>query len=282
MRRTLVLIALLLPLLAACGAEHVSDLDEAASALSKAGSSRVDLDISSGRRDMFKATGSFDYERDVGELKFTMIDDEFEPLVPVAVRLIGRTFYTAWSFGDDLRWLKEEGYELADAEALIVPFEGGPAPDKVLELLLKTSKRTQVLGSDEVRGVKAKHYRIHVDKDALLREAQVEKKALDDHDESALVVDAWIDDDNLVRRLSLPDDGDTVSFDFYDFGVEVDVDVPAPDELIPEGEFEKLLEAECKGHLKKPELDEDDFCALMAEVEPGGSTEYSTETVPSP
>jgi hypothetical protein len=280
MRRALFLIALLLPLLAGCGAEQGSELDDAANALSKAGSSRVDVNISSGKRDLFKATGSFDYERDVGELRFTMIDDEFEPLVPAAVRLIGRTFYTGWSFGDKLRWLKEEGYEPTDAEGVIVPFEGGPAPDKVLELLLKTSKRTQVLGTEDVRGVKAKHYRIHVDQDALLREAKI-KKALDDHDESDLVVEAWIDNDSLVRRLRLPDTEDTVSFDFYDFGVTVEVEVPHPDELIPEGEFEKLLEAECRKRLKNMKPDEDDFCAVMAEVEPD-SEELSTETVPSP
>ena len=184
MRRALFLIALLLPLLAACGAAQTSDLDDAASVRSKAGSSRVDVDVSSGKQDIFKATGSFDYERDVGELRVTMVEDEFEPLMPVAIRLIGRTFYSGWSFGDKLRWLKEEGFEPTDAEAVIVPFEGRSGTRQGARASAEVQQANSGPRVEDVRGVKAKHYRIHVDKDALLREAQIEKKALDDHDES--------------------------------------------------------------------------------------------------
>ena len=39
-----------------------------------------------------------------------------------------------------------------------------------------------------------------------------------------LVIDAWIDERGLVRRLRLPDsDTSTSMIDFFDFGVEVDV-----------------------------------------------------------
>jgi hypothetical protein len=277
--RALLLVAFVAPVLAACGAKTGNDLDGAATALSKAGSSRVEINVSSGKKQLFQARGSFDYARDVGEIKFVAIDESItsETPAPVAVRFIDRTVYTGWSFSGKLRWQKEEEWEPTDPEELIVPFEGGPAPDRVLELLLKTSKRTEIRGSEEIRGVKAKHYRLHVDGDAVLREYGIEN-ALDDHDRSPLVVDAWFDDDNLVRRLIFPGEeeaGEKVVFDFYDFGVDVDVEAPSQKEVIGEREFEKLMEAECKALAK-----EKDFCAALAAA--GEGEEAPVETVPEP
>ena len=287
MRRALLLVVVLIPLLAGCGAERGSDLDEAANALSEARTSRVDIGVASPKGTVFEASGLFDYARDVGELKLTRISDEFgESPFPTQMRFIGRDFYTGWSFGDKLRWQKEEAYEPTDAEEVIVPFSGGPAPDEVLDLLLKTSKRTQIFESEEIRGVDSKHYRLHVDPVAVLRETGVEN-TLDRHETTPFVVDVWIDQDGLVRRMRFPDEPDeeTLSLDFYDFGVEVDVKAPTPAELIGDREFEKLFEAECEKRLKNEKPEQDDFCAIMVgspSSDEGTGYGPPVETVPEP
>jgi hypothetical protein len=288
MRRALTLVALL-PFVLGCGAKSGSDLDDASAALSDAGSSRVEITVSSGKKRVLEASGVFDYRRDVGELELVAFDASFAGVDmpwPVAFRLIGRDVYTGWRFGDKLRWQKEEEWEPRDAEELIVPFEGGPAPDRVLELLLKASKRTQIFASEEIRGVKAKHYRLHIDEDALLRDYGIEN-GLDGPPPPPVVVDAWIDDDNLVRRLVFPQGAEEgareeATFDFFDFGIAVDVKAPQPPDLISRREFDKLMKQECRSR-KKADQKPGEFCSYITGERSDGPTSYGpVETVPAP
>jgi hypothetical protein len=48
---------------------------------------------------------------------------------------------------------------------------------------------------------------------------------------STLPVTVFVDDDGLVRRLTLASGGDRVSVDFWDFGTAVDVQAPPTDEV---------------------------------------------------
>ena len=63
------------------------------------------------------------------------------------------------------------------------------------------------------------------------------------------MIDAWIDDEGLLRRIRIPfggTDGPVEVIDLYDFGVPVDIEAPPADEVISEDEFSKLLERECE------------------------------------
>jgi hypothetical protein len=142
----------LVPLLAACGAKQSNNLDGASAAFSDAGSSRVELKLFSGERQVFVAEGTFDYRHDIGEVEVSAYEDDGEP-APEVFRVIGKTIYTGWTLAGKRRWQKEEEFDPTSAEELIIPFEGGPPPDRVLQLLLETSTRTEVLGTDEIRGV---------------------------------------------------------------------------------------------------------------------------------
>jgi hypothetical protein len=42
-------------------------------------------------------------------------------------------------------------------------------------------------------------------------------------------VDVWIDEEGLVRRIALEDGGSPAAVEFFDFGVEVDIEAPPPD-----------------------------------------------------
>jgi hypothetical protein len=277
MRRALVLIVLA-PLAVGCGAKPSDNLDGTAAAFSDAASSRVEIRVTSGEKTIFVAAGAFDYERDVGELKVRAAEEIGEP-APDIFRLIGRMVYTGWTIGGKRRWQKEEDFEPTDAEELVIPFEGGPPPDRVITLLLKTSTRTQILGNDEIRGVNTRHHLLHVDEDALLREFGIEN-ALDDHAKSTLVIHAWVDEDNLVRRLLFPESNEDsgneqATMDFFDFGVKVDVEAPPKDQVLSDNAFYKLLEQDCKAQGGN-DASKGDFCAMMGTGEGSGGTPAET------
>jgi hypothetical protein len=269
MRRALVLL-LLLPVAAGCGAKE-SSLADSEEALKNAGSSRVDMKVvDSELPPGFSATGSIDYARDLGELVIRSKSMD-RPGSEMRARFIGRTLYTGWTLLGKMRWLKESDYEPAATERFM-PGPGGPNPDRLLDILIKASKRLETLGNDEIRGVSTKHYRAHIDKTELGQDASY----LPDE----LVIDAWIDEDGLVRRLRLPDSNTSATVvDLYDFGVEVNVEAPPAEEIITEKELTKLAEKEC-AQLPEEKRREESFVCLMSGVSVSGSSEGSIETVP--
>jgi hypothetical protein len=242
MRRAIVALAVLAPLAAGCGAQRGNDLSDAQQAMAKAGTSRIEMSMQAGGKSFYVATGSMDYEHERGQIFVRPTGDADDWDLPgdvVEGRFIGKTSYFGLVLAGKQRWVKEEDYDPSGAD-LFMPGPGGPSPDRVLALLFKSSKEVEVLGKDDIRGVSAKHYRGHVDP----------KKLPDSFGEPGeLVIDAWIDDDGLVRRLVAPEEDEdgasATTVDLFDFGVPVDVEVPSAAEVITDEEFMKLLEAEC-------------------------------------
>ncbi|HEV8602003.1 MAG TPA: hypothetical protein VGQ68_01265 [Gaiellaceae bacterium] len=252
--RRVFLLALVLPLVAGCGAQKGGALDDASSAMADAGSSRVEMTVTAGEKTLFTAAGVFDYERDRGKLVMQAESEteDFDPFGDeLEVRFIGRTIYSGWMLKGKMRWTKEEGYDPEDAVEALVPVPGGTNPDRVLGLLLKSSKEVEVLGKDDVRGVAAKHYRAHLDEKKLGDSATDYAPAGKERD---VIVDAWIDGEGLVRRLRMPDYGEgpgAITFDFFDFGVKVDVEPPPAAEVITEDELDRIIGGDVvEGELK--------------------------------
>lgn len=52
--------------------------------------------------------------------------------------------------------------------------------------------------------------------------------------EGVASVDVWIAEDGIVRRIALEDDSSAFTFEFFDFGAEVDIEPPPPDEVLQE------------------------------------------------
>jgi hypothetical protein len=267
MRRALVLL-LLLPVAAGCGAKESSFADSE-DALKNAASSRVDMNtVHSESAFAFSATGSIDYARDRGELVITSKSMDLSGS-EMRARFIGRTVYTGWTLLGKVRWLKQSDNDPTATERFM-PGPGGPNPDQLLGILIKASKNIETLGNDEIRGVSTKHYRAHIDEKELGEDASY----LPDD----LVIDAWIDEDSVVRRLRMPDsDTSTTVIDLYDFGVEVDVEAPGAEEIITEEEFTKLAEEECSQAPKEKRRDSF-VCLLSGGL--SGSSKVRVETVP--
>jgi hypothetical protein len=269
MRRALILIAMV-PLAVACGAKKDA-FAGSPGAMKDAGSSRIEISVVGGKESpLFSGSGAIDYSHNRGELVMKTDDKSFLPLGTMHFRFFGRTTYVGWTLLGKLRWMKE--VEEPTGTDRFVPGIGGTSPDQVLELLVKSSKKVEILDTEQVRGVAAKHYRGHLDP----------KKLGEDFSEPGdeTVVDAWIDEDGLVRRLRVPDAGDSMTIDFFDFGAKVDVEAPPADEVLSEEKFFGLMEQECKSSHDKA-FRAGELCAGFVGFGSGESGSASpTETMP--
>jgi hypothetical protein len=122
---------------------------------------------------------------------------------------IGDVTY-AKSPGDE-KWMKLE-----------VPGSDEPAlsPVLMLGLLRDASREIARVGEEDVRGEPTVHYELTVD----CQEAEIKC-------DGETVVDVWIAEDGLVRRVAVDEVGTSVTMEFFDFGVPGDVDPPPPEQV---------------------------------------------------
>lgn len=114
-------------------------------------------------------------------------------------------------------------------------------PSLYLTYLTAASGETEEVGSEDLGETQVRHYSGSVDLERALEEAPASQtstiKALLDAGTSSLPVDVWVDADGLVRRLFFAfAAGDqtgigSVSVELSDFGVDVSLDLPSPDEV---------------------------------------------------
>ena len=276
MRRALVLL-LLLPVAAGCGAKE-SSIADSEEALKDAGTSRIEWRLEQNSvewRPSLSGVGTIDYAKERGEVVVVVERQKSKESSSQEMRAvyIGRDSYLAVPYRGKTLWQKLHGYEATGPDRF-APGPGGVRPDEVLDLLVKSSKKVEHLESDEIRGVSTEHYRAHIDEKAMGDDA-------DFYERRGLVIDAWIDDDGLLRRIRIPfggTEGPVEVIDLYDFGVPVDIEAPPADEVISEEKFNKLMDKECESG-----GEETAWCMLFGAtiVESSGSEEFSpTETMP--
>ena len=203
-------------------------------------------------------TGEMSYVTGVGELRYEFGGKVFQEIVFDGKRTYMRMSSLAKYLGTTKEWVRVDNGD--DEPSIdVVSFVGGPAqvrdPSKVLEFLLGTSGEIDEVGSDAVRGVPTTHYRGAIDMERVIERAPADQRA-DLRDElealsedgfpKTIPFDIWIDDDGLARRVRLElasgDTGGSETIEFYDFGVAVDVQPPAPSEVLTDEEFAKLME----------------------------------------
>jgi hypothetical protein len=238
MRRMLVLLVLL-PAAAGCGAKE-SSFEGSDEALKDARTSRVEFRSvgEAGAPFGWIVTGSIDYANQRGEIVIEGKDDSRA----MRALFIGRDTYLGTVLGGKTVWQKET----LDVEEMgadrFLPGPGGMSPDRLIDVLVKSSKKVEQLGKEVVRGVDTIHYRAHLDAAKL-------GFSSDSYAHDELVVEAWVDDDGLVRRIRVPSGGESASasvVDLYDFGVPVDVKTPAAEDIVSEERFSQLAEKECR------------------------------------
>jgi hypothetical protein len=168
------------------------------------------------------------------------------------------------SFGDGKPWVSVSADELADGDALGGGGLGAgvQGPESFLQFLEGAGDDVETVGREQVRGVETTHVRTDVDIARLIAEAAPEEAA--ELEESlgelgatdvigTLPVDAWIDDDGMVRRLRISFDlagltglaGEAgaevpegmaesamvLDLELYDLGEPVEIVIPDPSEV---------------------------------------------------
>lgn len=145
---------------------------------------------------------------------------------------------------------KEGGVDLGQLSQL-----GGGSNDPRQGLAMLqgvTDDGVQELGENDVRGTETTHYRARID----VRKAMEESGAIIDREafeqfakalgQDTIRVDVWIDGDNQLRKMTMPlplppEAGGaeaTMTIEYYDFGIEVDVAEPPAEDVI---DFREVL-----------------------------------------
>lgn len=229
-------IAFVLLLVAAgCGSTPGGSDDEAAD------TSRFELVITRTDRDgRLLIRGSHDYARRQGFETASLVGTEAaETDIPTNVRFFGDRQYAEEEFKGRTYWVvHEDEHGTGYPTEAIVPFPGSELdPREALELILAAGAEEE-RGANDVRGVATTHYHVRIDPKDLRRELGGRPLDLAG---GPFVVDVWADDAARVRRIRLiEEDVATLTYEFFDFGVDVDVERPPAASVVTEAEFDKL------------------------------------------
>jgi hypothetical protein len=264
-KRTLVLFTLALAALPlACGGESLSPqaaVAQAATKYEEAGSSRVSMSATmtgvAGGPFTFAGEGEFDRERarmtldmsELGEATGGAFAGELEMILDDLVMYMKFPEAITEQLPGGKSWvridLRQAGKELGiDLEELMQVQQSDPSQS--LQYLRGASDDFEEVGEEEVRGVETTHYRgtidLHKAVEQLPEDARGSfERAIDLIGTDELPLDVWIDDDGMARRMKyeqpLPSAGGEegameLTMEFFDFGVDVDVEPPPSDEVI--------------------------------------------------
>ena len=259
MRRTFALLAFVIAAMPlACGGDGLSPeavVAEAATKTADAGSARIDMSAAiEGGGQSFTMVGKGEFADQRGRMTFDLSDQAGQQL---SMEMIFDQLVIYMKFPSELgaqlpagkSWVKMDLEELSREEGIDLAelMQAGQSdPTQALQYLRGASDDFEKVGEEEIRGVGTTHYRGTVD----LRKAagQLSEGARESVDriveltgESSFPFDVWIDEDGLARRIkyeqSLPTAQGSnatmgMTMDFYDFGVEVEVEPPAEDEVV--------------------------------------------------
>jgi hypothetical protein len=213
-----------------CGSDAAVPADDGT-----ADTARVELVITrTDREGMLAMRGIYDYRRREGSVTTTLEGTaDAGSDTPTEVRFFGDRYYSQYPGEGRTYWIVDgEGIGIGYPAEVIVPFpEGDVDPKESLERMFAAGDEVEV-GKDEVREVETTHYRVMLEPKRL---SKVVGRPLDLAD-GPFSVDVWADDARRVRRIRIVEEEvATLTYEFYDFGVAVDVRRPPEDEVVTRG-----------------------------------------------
>jgi hypothetical protein len=192
--------------------------------------------------------GSYDYVRRQGTMAVKLEGtDDAGTDSPTEASYFGDRYYVEQEHEGKLYWVverEEDGVGYPDEEIVPGP-ESDVDPKEALRVILAAGHE-QERGREEVRGAETTHYRVELHPQDLTRE--LGGKSLDDAG-GPFTADVWADDANRVRRIrTVEEETATLTYEFWDFGTEVEVERPPADRVLTQREFDCLVEpnADCK------------------------------------
>ncbi|TGB12672.1 hypothetical protein [Streptomyces sp. MZ04] len=226
------------------GAEDSVDaVRGSADSLVRAGSSkaRTSMEMASGgTRVTIRGQGSYDFERQLGRFVVVLPKDPAgtEEHRPITELMAGGALYMK-NRGAGVpadKWVRIDTASLSDGNLVT---GGATDPLAAAELLRGVSKATYV-GETEVAGVKVRHFRGSADLPRAARSAsQGQREALGaaakGFSKGGVPFDAYLDDQGRLRKLrqefSVSNAEVASTTLLYDFGVKVDVRLPASEDI---------------------------------------------------
>ena len=248
---------------AGCGARlPESAVEDAAAETAAARSSRWSFEIAfDGGR--ISGGGVADYARDRGAFTYAVAAErDGEGISPVdgtfEIRFLGDTVYMKWPphrvasrfrLPAGKQWTSftadDEEPSLSD-----LVFDPLREPGELLDTLRRASTGVADVGRASVRGVETTHYELSIDLERVVEQAPAAareelRRDLVERERKTMRAEVWVDDDGLARRIRIVDeefDDGAVTTEFFDFGIEVDVQPPPTDEVATADEWEQAIE----------------------------------------
>jgi hypothetical protein len=120
-------------------------------------------------------------------------------------------------------------FELDQSNPAFEGLDQGLSPADSFKAFEAGLEKVQELGSEEIGGVQTTHYRLRVDaKDALGAMGQGDVPGLPD----TLSYEVWLDAEDRMRRLVYELAGTELTMDMTDWGKEVSIKAPGPDDIV--------------------------------------------------
>lgn len=241
-------------LAAGCGTTAAGPQSPAAAltaAVSKTGTQSLRISVtvavkSSGMSMSFAIKGAFDFARSRGILTVPAPIGMTELYIaPKAYIKYSGASASGMPLPHGKSWIEVDTAKMPDSSGALGPLSATGNPRQLLTSLAGIAGSERRLGTGTVRGVPATEYQLNLDagktaaKVPAIERAGVRKffKSLGN---GSLAVDVWVDGQNLLRRIQLslriPGGGGllgisgkprvTVTMDFYDYGVPVNVSAP--------------------------------------------------------
>jgi hypothetical protein len=275
--------AALLVLLAAAGCGSASGSGGGAEPAS-AETSRIEVVMTrTDKEGRMVMKGLLDYGRDVGEIRVELEGAAKE--IPMAgekgeqgdeLRIFERTSYAEWKVQGREYWVSATEEPSTYPNEMIVPFPGTSDldPRQAVSVILDAGEHVAAPAEDEVRGVPTTHYHVMVDPKKLARVLPGEERPNSDDPTQAdgFPVEVWTDDEERARRIRIRDemtgeDSMTLTYEFFDFGVKVDVRRPPEDEVISHEQLDRMIEPtpDEMRELCREELPEEECAQLEGE-----------------
>ena len=126
--------------------------------------------------------------------------------------------------------VQDKGWVTMDLSSAPLPGLSSLDTSQVLKGL-KSAVEVEAVGTEEVDGVEATHYEVSVDARKSVESLGIPASGAAGQLPAQLAYDIWVDDQDLVRRISLDIREVTVDMRFSAYGEPVDIEAPPPGEV---------------------------------------------------
>lgn len=215
-------------------AEIVSSIEVAGQSMEMTGTGEFDSDAQRGRASYTASLAGQDFDLDA---VFAFPDMYMR--FPVGL-LPGLPGGKSWVKLDLEKLGRQAGFDFGQLMQA-----GQSDPSQGLQFLRGVTD-VKALGDEDVRGVPTTHYTGVVDLESLAKKDPALKGTIDQlvaqTGLTRIPVEVWVDDENFVRRMKQSFEGATfgpgmqldmtMTTELYDFGSDVNVEVPPPDEVV--------------------------------------------------